>query len=96
MEAERKPVFTNVHIFREIADAAYERMSEDTRYANGLVLMRCLSTEASRTFLSRNHRTALLRGGDIFFIPYCAFSKRPQLMNRAYTPKSKFAFTAIL
>ena len=29
MEAERKPVFTNVHIFGAIADAAYERMSED-------------------------------------------------------------------
>ena len=29
MEAERKLVFTNVHIFGAIADAAYERMSED-------------------------------------------------------------------
>lgn len=29
MEAERKPVFTKVHIFGAIADAAYERMSED-------------------------------------------------------------------
>ena len=29
MEAERKPVFTNVHTFGAIADAAYERMSED-------------------------------------------------------------------
>ena len=29
MEAERKPVFTNVHIFGAIADAAYERMHED-------------------------------------------------------------------
>lgn len=29
MEAERKPIFTNVHIFGAIADEAYERMSED-------------------------------------------------------------------
>ena len=29
MEAERKVVFTNVRIFGAIADAAYERMSED-------------------------------------------------------------------
>lgn len=29
MGADRKPVFTNVHIFGAIADAAYERMSED-------------------------------------------------------------------
>lgn len=29
MEAEHKPVFTNVHIFGAIADAAYERISED-------------------------------------------------------------------
>ena len=29
MEAERNAVFTNVHIFGAIADAAYERMSED-------------------------------------------------------------------
>ena len=29
MEAERKPVFTNVHIFGAIADAAYESMSKD-------------------------------------------------------------------
>ena len=29
MEAEHKPVFTNVHIFGAIADAAYERMYED-------------------------------------------------------------------
>ncbi len=29
MKADPKPVFTNVHIFGAIADAAYERMSED-------------------------------------------------------------------
>ena len=29
MEAEYKPIFTNVHIFGAIADAAYKRMSED-------------------------------------------------------------------
>ena len=29
MEAERNPVFTNVHIFGAIAHAAYERMSRD-------------------------------------------------------------------
>ena len=29
MEAEHKPVFTNVHIFGAIADAAYTRMSDD-------------------------------------------------------------------
>ncbi|MCY4059717.1 MAG: hypothetical protein OXG44_17155 [Gammaproteobacteria bacterium] len=29
MNAKRNPVFTNVHIFGAIADAAYERMSDD-------------------------------------------------------------------
>ena len=29
MKSELKPVFTNVHIFGAIADAAYEKMSED-------------------------------------------------------------------